>query len=334
MSLVQETNIDAAALPSLEIGSRTAVLRQRGAVLSRFRVAHSDALDMAVARALVSEADRAGDPPLVVFRTASPQARRLLREEGVSYAGEDGEWFLLAPPVFVERPAQGRAPARPERGLSPFARRASRVPRWLLLNDRGADSLVELARTVGLSEATVSRVARELAEQGLVELHERGHDGRLRGIRARDTGGLLDALERAAFSQRVARRTWDVGASDVEDALVRWSRAAERMPEAPYAVGGLAGAATFAKAVEPSSALVWVDPSDLARWGELLLPETTRPRPGTVTVQAAPDPFVLGLAEERGGLRIADPVQVYLDCRLLGERALEAAAAVKQSQGW
>jgi DNA-binding MarR family transcriptional regulator len=330
---MQESYIEN-GFPNLEVGSRTAVLRHRDIVLCRFRVAHRDALDIAAALALVPHAGRAGDPLLVKFRTASPQARRLLRGKGISYASDDGEWFLLAPPVFVERPAQRGANAEPTRIISPFALRASRIPRWLLLNEAGTDSLVELARRVGLSEATVSRVARELADQGLVTLQEREHDGRLRGIRARDAGGLLDALERAAFSRRVMRRTWDIGASDVEEALAHWSRAAGRMPEAPYAVGGLAGAATVAHAVEPSSALVWVDPSQLARWGELLLPETARPGPGTVTVQVASDSFVLGLAEERNGLRIADPVQLYLDCRLAGERALEAAAAIRRVEGW
>lgn len=331
---MQESYIEGAGFPDLEIGSRTAVLRQRETVLSRFRVADVDALDAAAARDCISQAERARDSFLVVFRTASPQAKRLLREEGISYAGKDGEWFLLAPPVFVERPAQRGGNTRPERVISPFALRASRVPRWLLLNEVGATSLVGLARIVGLSEATVSRVARQLAEEGLVELQEREYDGRLRAIRARDTGRLLDALERAAFSRRVTRRTWDIGARDVDEVLARWTRAAARMPEAPYAVGGLAGAATVARAVEPSSVLVWVDPSHTARWAELLLPEMTRPGPGTVTVQAAPDSFVLRLVNERDGLLIADPVQLYLDCRLAGERALEAAAAVKQAQGW
>jgi hypothetical protein len=46
------------------------------------------------------------EPLLVSFRTASREARALLHERRVPYAGDDGESFVLAPPVYVERPAQ------------------------------------------------------------------------------------------------------------------------------------------------------------------------------------------------------------------------------------
>jgi DNA-binding transcriptional ArsR family regulator len=334
---MQENEIESQGQPTLEIGSRRALLRHRGKPLARFRAAHVDALDLAAARALVDDADVAQEPLVAVFRTASPQARRLLRAEGVSYAGEDGEWFLHAPPVFVERPARLRAAATAPAqapGSSPFALRASRVPRWLLLNAEGSASLAELSRALELSEATVSRVTRELSEQGLVELERGFGDARMRRVRARDTAGLLAQLERAAWSRRVVRQSWDVGAQNVVEALARWRDAAANLPKNNYALGGLAGAATLARAVEPSSALVWVHEQDLRSWSSALLAEPERPRPGTVTVQAVRDPFVLGLAEERDGLRVADPVQLYLDCRLAGERALEAAEAIRRKMRW
>jgi hypothetical protein len=43
---------------------------------------------------------------------------------------------------------------------------------------------------------------------------------------------------------------------------------------------------------------------------------------------------VLQLASEHDGMKIADPVQLYLDCRLAGERALEAADAIREVMGW
>jgi hypothetical protein len=120
----------------------------------------------------------------------------------------------------------------------------------------------------------------------------------------------------------------------VEDALSRWHDAAAELPSAPYAVGGLAGAATLKRVVEPAEALVWVCAEDLWSWSERLMAEPARPAPGRVTIQVAPDPFVLTLASREDGLQIADPVQLYLDCRVAGERALEAAEAIREELRW
>lgn len=51
-------------------------------------------------------------------------------------------------------------------------------------------------------------------------------------------------------------------------------------------------------------------------------------------MQLTRDPFVISLASNRNGIQIADPVQLYLDCRSAGERALEAADAIRVEMGW
>jgi len=322
--------------PSLEIGARRATLRTPDRVLVRFRVWRIDALDSSSAGSAATHATGAEERQLVVFRTASPAAKALLRERGVSYAGEDGEWFLFAPPVYLERPAKRSTIGAPAKPSSPFAPRASRIARWLLLHTAESPSLNVLARQVELSEATVSRTTRALADDGLAELLPDTGDARLRRVRVRDTAGLLDALERSAWHRRVSRQTWDIGARDVPGAIGRWTAAANdfEVAPAPYALGGLAGAVTIRHAVEPTDVLIWVRRQELARWADLLLAEPSRRAPGRVIVQVAPDPYVLGLATEEDGVKIADPVQLYLDCRLAGERALEAAEAIREVMGW
>jgi DNA-binding MarR family transcriptional regulator len=320
--------------PTLDIGTRRATLRTPDQVFVSFRVRRIDALDAAEARSVLSHALDAQDPQLVVFRTASPEAKALLRERGVSYAGEDGEWFLLAPPVYVERPAQRSTVMPPAKASSPFASRASRIPRWLLLHKDESPSLSTVARQVELSEATVSRTARALATEGLVELTMDPVDSRVRRLRTRNTAALLEALERSTWHRRVSRRTWDIGTRDAASAMSRWRETASDFSAASYAIGGLAGAATIRHVVEPSDVLVWLRREDLVGWSERLLAEPARPAPGRVTVQVAPDPFVLTLASERDGLKIADAVQLYLDCRLAGERALEGADAIREVMAW
>ncbi len=73
---------------------------------------------------------------------------------------------------------------------------------------------------------------------------------------------------------------------------------------------------------------------DAELWADELTPITSRAAPGRVTMQLTRDPFVLSLASDRNGIQVADPVQLYLDCRSAGERALEAAHAIRMDMGW
>ncbi len=102
-----------------------------------------------------------------------------------------------------------------------------------------------------------------------------------------------------------------------------------------WAIGGLAGAARVARAVEPADVLVW---TTVERAGELareLAPEPASPgAPGALRVAVAPDPWTLKLARLIDGVPVADPVQLWLDTASQGERALEAADALAARAGW
>jgi len=102
----------------------------------------------------------------------------------------------------------------------------------------------------------------------------------------------------------------------------------------PLALGGVAGAAAVRRAVDPVNLLVWIDGREVTALERTLVGLPAQPGRGTVTVVAAPDPWTLLLAEDRGVLPIADPVQLWLDCSSEGERALEAAHAVAEEMGW
>jgi DNA-binding transcriptional ArsR family regulator len=318
------------AQPTLAIRNRRATLETADGVLVTFRVVRVEALDGAHAERLLPEDGR---PTLVSFRTASPAARVLLRDRGISYAADDGEWFLFAPPVYVERPSARAALPPSTQARSAFATRASRVARWLLLHPDARPSLGELAHAVALSEPTVSRTTKALGEAGLIELLEDESDSRIRRVRTKDTGAMLESLERSRWLARARRQTWDIGASDVSAALRHWRDSADKLA-LPYAIGGPTGASIRDRVIEPADVLVWIRAEDLSLWREDLLAETVRPSRGTVTVQIAADPFIFELANDSDGLVIADPVQLYLDCRRAGERALEAAAAIREAMGW
>jgi hypothetical protein len=281
------------------------------------------------------------EPVLILYSRSSPDAREALRAARISYAGEDGRLFLFAPPLYVERDDRARptkqsgweaiAPSSETR--NPFAGKASRVPRWLLLHRQDTFSVTTLARATGLSPGAVSRVARALHEAALVE-SDTGDDGRTRGVRLKRGQPLLDAWASAWERRRVKQMIWDIGAPDANKAIQLLAEAASARPNLEWALGGLAGVAVIRRVVEPADVLVWVRSDHVAQLADELMPEPARQGHGRLRIAVPADPWVLGLAREKGGLRIADPVQRWLDCSREGERALEAADALRAIMDW
>jgi len=318
---------------TLDVRKTRASLSIDGRRTASFAVRSVDVLNRREAERLVEEVNDADDSVLVTFERSSPEARTLLREHRVSYAATDGEVFIYAPPIYVERPPRRRAVAVSAVPAAPFAIRASRVPRWLLLHVGEHPSFRQLANTLELSEAMVSRTVRALANDGLVVIDTDPADARLRLTRLRDPGGLLDAFERAVAPRRPRRLIWDIGARDAIAAMKALQAAADQL-KLPYAISGVAGASLVRRAVEPADVVAWIRRDDADRWADELMATPSRPGAGRVTAQVTPDPFVLSLASDRKGIRVADPVQLYLDCRAAGERALEAADAIRAEMRW
>jgi DNA-binding MarR family transcriptional regulator len=292
---------------------------------------------------VVDRAKHALQPRIFVsYRKSSAEARDALRAAGISFAGDDGRVFVRAPGLFVER--DGRtAPRRANEwdlGVeddtavrNPFAKRSSRIPRWFLLHHEESFSLSELARSVDLNPAAVSRVVRALEEAALVGEATSDAVGRRRNVRLERPRDLLDAWLPQWQRRRVRQQIWDVGARDIDETLIRLREAVEDQPYG-WAIGGLAGAAMVRRAVEPVDVVVWASDEEAATLAKVLRPERARGGPGVVRVAVAPDPWTLGLARRIDGLPVVDPVGLWLDCASEGERALEAAEALADIAGW
>jgi hypothetical protein len=290
---------------------------------------------------IVDRARRSERRIFVSYRRSSADARDALRAAKISFAGSDGRVFVRAPGILVVRDERLRPrPAEPwELGAdedslrNPFAKRSSRVPRWMLLHHDEPFSISEIARAVDLAPSGVSRVMRALEDAAFVGEAKSPAGGRRRNVRLERPRALLDAWLPLWERRRLRRRSWDIGARDVDEALSLLSDAVGDRPIS-CAVGGLAGAAMVRRAVEPADVLVWIRSNELESLGDLLQPEPARVGRGVVQVAVAPDPWTLGLAGSRNGLPLADPVQLWLDCASEGERALEAAEAVADVAGW
>jgi hypothetical protein len=317
----------------ISVGKARASVSIDGRRERSFAVRRVDVLTRAAAEELVKEARASRRRIMIAFERSSPEARAYLRDRRASYAAADGEVFRYEPPLYVERPPRRKVVPVGPPPTAPFANRASRVPRWLLLHAADQPSFRKLATRLELSEAIVSRTMRALADDGLVSIGSDPADARLRLAQLPEPARLLDAFERAVALRPPRRVTWEIGARDAPDAMKALQATARKL-NVPYAVAGVAGASLLRHVVEPVDVVVWIRRDDADLWANALTPVTSRPAPGRVTVQLTRDPFVLSLASDRDGIQVADPVQIYLDCRAAGERALEAADAIRWEMGW
>jgi hypothetical protein len=308
-----------------------ATLRMDGVPVAVFDVKHEEVLSPKRA-----ETFEHLDPArwMVTFGRSSPRARSILRSFGLSYASVAGELYVHRPPVHVEIPPTRRGAAEmPRERPSPFAIRASRVPRWLLLHSRESHTVSGLSASIDLSPTIVSRTVQALVEEAFVSTARDPEDARVKRVIVSNPSAMIDAFDRSTFGRRTSRSTWDVGSQGPEKTLDRLRRAAHRTA-LPYAVGGLAGAAFGRRITDPATVDVWIRRDDLEVWTEALTAVPSSPRRGAITFRAMPDPFVLSLAGTIEGLRVADPVQLFLDCRQAGERAIDVAEAVREEMGW
>jgi DNA-binding MarR family transcriptional regulator len=292
----------------------------------------------AVEHDVLPAAAEADAPLLVVFHRSSAEARQDLRSHEISYAGADGRWFVTAPGLYVERDDRIRAPERRpttiEGPINPFGVRTSRVARWLLLHPDEAFGIVELARVVEVSRATVSRAVAALEDRTLVEAVVDPSNRRSKRVTVGRPGKLLDAWLREWERRRIRRLWWDVGTASAEETLdLLKTMNVDR--EIEWALGGVVGAGITRRVVEPRDVLLWTTNQDLRILADELMPvETLSPSKANVRVAIAPDPFLFRLVRDRDALPVADPVQLWLDCMTEGERAMEAAAMIASEQGW
>src|SRR5947209_12585330 len=220
----------------ISVGNARASVSIDGRRERSFAVRRVDVLTRAGAEEMVNEARASRRRFMIAFERSSPEARAYLRDRRASYAAADGEVFLYEPPLYVERPPRRKVVPVGPVPTAPFANRARRVPRWLLLHATDQPSFRELATRLELSEAIVSRTMRALADDGLVPVGSDPGDARLRLAQLPEPARLLNAFERAVAPRRPRRVTWEIGARDATAAMKVLQAAARRL-NVQYAVG-------------------------------------------------------------------------------------------------
>jgi hypothetical protein len=239
------------------------------------------------------------------------------REEGIGYVDMSGNCRLCFGKIYVEREGKP-GPSRKRRDLrSLYSARATRVLRVLLASPRKRWKIVELAREAGVSVGHVSNVKRRLGDR---EWLSPG----LGGIALGEPGELLAEWGRNYDHRRNGAADYYSmrDPREIEKALADVCGSLRLR----YALTSFSAAARWAPAVRYQRvfALVEGGTEDVALRAEL----KRVPSGPNVTLLSPYDDGVFYGSEERRRVRIASPVQAYLDLVGLGGRGDEAAREI------
>ena len=260
---------------------------------------------------------RVGRPdvvPVFIAPYISPASAQICKKDGTNYVDLSGNCRLVFDNSFVEREGRPNLFAKKRDLRSLYSSKSSRVIRVLLANPGEAWKVKELAKEAGVSLGLASNVKKLLEDREWVRKTEDGLE------LVEPVKLLMEWSENYSFRKNRVRDCYSLKpAADLEAdlAAVCFKR------KVPYALTGFSAAARYAPMVRSPRAMAYVEkPLDeiLAALG---LNEVTSG--ANVTLLEPYDEGVFYGAEMEEGIRLASPVQVYLDLKGFRGRGEEAA---------
>jgi len=268
--------------------------------------------------ALEAEADRC----LVIVPRVTARTGEFLERNGIDYIDLRGNIRITVPGRIHVVASEGREgtaydlPIPKDRIANPFAGKASRIVRALLAEPRRWWGVTELAHSVGVSAGMSVKTLRAL-EADLYVRRDRRRRVRVAGAEAliRRWGAVSGPVFRGAgrFASPIP---------DPDELAIRLSVGLKE-EGVGYAFSRLA-AARFVEPFAPARAVdIYVDrePSELGAALDLFPVD----RGESVRLAKPSDPGVLQFTEERDGVTVVNPVQLFVD--LINGRGREGDVA-------
>jgi hypothetical protein len=265
---------------------------------------------------------------VVLVERASRGLDEAARDLGIGYLDRHGRGRLVGPGfVYVVPPVerasdQDRPAARSASSsgrASPFAPKASRIVRALLVDPARVWRLAEIADACRMSPGTVHRILGALVDAGFVE-----RDGKAYVLG--DPGSLLEAWAvQVARARPVERITLPVGGG----VRAEVQRILEVLGDAAVVSGELA-AELYAPYLPASHAIVHCVDKDA--WDARRISDAVPDRPLRASGQVVVDLVDEGVADfsrVRDGLPLVAPPQLYVDMHRERGRGREAAEHVR-----
>lgn len=262
-----------------------------------------------------------GAPVLLVLVAPylSDETRTRCGAAGVGCFDLAGNAFLSTDGVFVDIGGRPNPNARERRLGTPFSGRAERIARTLLLHPDKQWAMRELAAAAKVSLGMASMVTTNLRDAGMVN---KGHDG----LTVEDPGALLNAWAQQYDLRRSNFRTLRTRLSQA-DILKVLARERPRIgPQYALTLWSAAQHLLGEQAPPRLMALYWVGtPTELENLLGLGQVGTTN-----VFVFQPYDESLLWQREERGGILLVHPLQLYLDLGSGDENEVALAERVRE----
>jgi len=275
--------------------------------------------------------------PLLVVPFMGEVGRELCTEAGISWLDLAGNARIAAPGLRVRVEGRPNVDARRTSLVNPFAPRAARVPRRLLLAPERAWTQHALAKETGLDKGFVSKVVGALVSQELLALErEKAGVGAPRTLRVVDPDALLDAWREVyAFDKHDVHRGLVAARSGPEllERLAARFGESDR-PAGRYAATGLAAASRLAPYADFRTVTFYCEELPSASvLADLGFQDGVRG--GNVWLAVPSDMGVFDGTATAGGVPCVSAIQTYLDLFAHPERARDAAVEVRaQCLSW
>ncbi len=265
-----------------------------------------------------SAISRGGTLHVLVVPYMWPGVAETARELGLAYLDLAGNAYLHHDSIHVD--IRGReAPPSPDREVSLFSPKASRVMRVLLHDPAAPIAQNRIGETTGVSSGYVSRIVSELAAAGYVERTEAG-------VRVVDPDALLDEWTADYVRRRISWTSWQCLSEDVQAARLT---SAVREMGARCALSGLAAAAMLVPHSWGGAVQVYAEEDALSAFEEMGAERVSGM--GNLLVNSPPwDEGVFINTRTVEKVCIVDPLQIYLDLWRLGDRGQETAEILRR----
>lgn len=306
-------------------GGWDAVLESRGVTfLVEYRSsASTEAIGSALGRIRERTPGRGRLAPLLVVPYMGEVGRELCRRARVAWLDLSGNARIMIPRMRILVEGRPNRFARRGRPADPFAPKASRVARILLLHPRSVPSQSEIAAATGLDKGFVSRTVRRLEAATFIERDTQGR------LHVPDPGRLLAAWRASYDFSRHTTVRLVVAARSGPELL---NRVVEELQATGlrHAATGLAAAWMYAPFAAFRTATIYVE----GRPDAELLKRIGARETGAganLWLVVPNDEGVFAESNEQSGIRCVAPLQTYLDLKSQPERADEAAEALRRA---
>lgn len=248
-----------------------------------------------------------------------PGLEEAAEEMKISYLDVHGYGRVAQPGFFYLAIPSWRPGAPSPQKRSPFAPKASRIVRGLLVEPQKPWKLSELAKLVELDPGNAHKVLGALVDEGLVERHEGSYIVAAPGI-------LLEA-----WADRNKPSREQIRLSVPDDDLMSAVRQLLNLANGDGAVSGELAAEVLMPYLPASSAILYVSSSEafdeIESWKRRQVPPPIGGR--FVWVRLA-DEGVKHFGRDLDGLHLASPPQIYIDLSSSKGRGREVAAELRK----